>query len=763
MAENKDIIQNIKLNYQTNADATGKQVNELSSSVEQVTEAQKENTSETLKNNEATKSMRTQVKEATMEMYKLAQTYGETSKEAVGAAKKVAELKDVMKSQKDLVDNFDPDQKFKALGASTQLAATGMSAVTSGMALFGDNSKETEKQLLKVQSAMAFSQSISQLSNLGDQYKTLKAVLTASYASITAIKTADTLATEANAVAENQSFLGKAKNVVVNGVLAVTTGVATAATWLWTSALMANPAIAIAAAVIALGSAIYGLTKYFMDSSDASKKAESANKKLSSEIDNLEKSAGKANEAMAMNNNHSLAMAKAHGKSSEEIRKLSLELANSEVAEKRLNAVKAQSILLEAIRIAGLEDATDAQKETAKKANESFKKLNEDYNNSLTKRKQLVLDNEVEVATEERQAEEKRKADRKKASDDRLAAQKKAADERKAQVQKDLDEIAKEDEAARLITTDSQIKGDELALKKIDDKYAKQLELHKKYGKSTVEIEAAIAAEKKVITDAADTKKAETDKKYADELALFNAEGWKAKLNEQLRQDQEALDKQNLTGQAKIDAQALLTGKYNNAVKVGLKTEAEATDEANKKAISDAQAVADAKNAIQNAQLDIASKGIAMLQGLGIKNKAIQKGLVIAENVAGIAKIIINTMAANSKAALESPLTGGMPFVAMNTISAGIGVASSIAATVKALSALGGGGDASGGAGGAASIPQGASATPQVGFQTSAENQIGTTIANNTNAQAPIQAYVVANEVTTAQTLNRNKIDANSI
>ena len=70
MAENQDIIQNIKLNYQTNADATGKQVNELSSSVEQVTEAQKENTNETLKNNEATKSMRTQVKEATMEMYK---------------------------------------------------------------------------------------------------------------------------------------------------------------------------------------------------------------------------------------------------------------------------------------------------------------------------------------------------------------------------------------------------------------------------------------------------------------------------------------------------------------------------------------------------------------------------------------------------------------------------------------------------------------------------------------------------------------------
>ena len=763
MAENQDITQNIKLNYQTNADATGKQVNELTSSVEQVTEAQKENTNETLKNNEATKSMRAQVKEATMEMYKMAQTYGETSKEAVGAAKKVAELKDVMKLQKDLVDNFDPDQKFKALGASTQLAATGVSAVTSGMALFGDTSKDTEKTLLKVQSAMAFSQSISQLSDLGDQYKTLKAVLTASFASITAAKSADIVATEASAVVENQSFLAKAKNVVVNGALAAVTGVVTAAQWLWNAAMMANPVIALTVAIAAAVAGIYMLTKYFMDSSAASKAAESANKKLSSEIDNLEKSTEKSNEAMAMNNNHSLAMAKAQGKSAQEVRKLSLELANNEVAEKRLNAVKAQSILLEAIRIAGLEDATDAQKETAKKANESFKKLNEDYNNSLTKRKQLVLDNEVEVAQEENEAENKRKDARKKANDDRLAAQKKASDERKAQVQKDLDEIAKEDEAARLVTADAQVKGDELALKKIDDKYSKQLELHKKYGKSTTEIEAAIEAEKKVITDAADIKKAETDKKYSDALKDFQTTDWNDKLDLQFTRDQEELDKLNLQGQAKIDAQAVLAGKYNDAVKAGLKTEQDAIDEKDKKELADEQAVADAKNAIQNAQLDNVSKGISLLQGLGIKNKAIQKGLIIAENAAGIAKTIINTMAANAKAIAASPLTAGQPFVTANTISGAIGVASSIAATAKALSALGGGGDASGGGGGAAALPQGASTAPQVGFQTSAENQIGTTIANNTNAQQPIQAFVVANEVTTAQSLNRNKVDANSI
>jgi hypothetical protein len=171
------------------------------------------------------------------------------------------------------------------------------------------------------------------------------------------------------------------------------------------------------------------------------------------------------------------------------------------------------------------------------------------------------------------------------------------------------------------------------------------------------------------------------------------------------------------------------------------------------KEIADAQIVADAKLAIQNAQLDNVSKGIGLLQSLGIKNKAIQKGLVIAENAAGIAKTIINTMAANAKAIAASPLTGGQPFVTANTISASIGVATSIAATAKALSALGGGE----GGGSGTSLPSGGgSAAPQFNVVgNSGVNQLAETMQGK-SAQAPIQAYVVANDVTTAQGLNRN-------
>lgn len=98
----------------------------------------------------------------------------------------------------------------------------------------------------------------------------------------------------------------------------------------------------------------------------------------------------------------------------------------------------------------------------------------------------------------------------------------------------------------------------------------------------------------------------------------------------------------------------------------------------------------------------------------------------------------------------------------LNRVSAGIGIASNIAATSKALSALGGGGAPSAGAGvggaggGTVSMPPdfnvvGASST----------NQLAQTIGNQQNT--PVQAYVVSNDVTTAQALDRNIIKGASL
>lgn len=176
--------------------------------------------------------------------------------------------------------------------------------------------------------------------------------------------------------------------------------------------------------------------------------------------------------------------------------------------------------------------------------------------------------------------------------------------------------------------------------------------------------------------------------------------------------------------------------------------------ETNKVIIANEKAAAEAKNAIQNAQLDNVSKGISLLQGLGIKNKALQKGLVIAENAAGIAKTIINTMAANAKAIAASPLTAGQPFVTANTISGAIGVATSVAATAKALSALGGGGGDAGGGGSKMPTGGGGGAAPSFNVVgPSGANQIAESIGNRD--MQPVKAFVVGGDVTTQQGLNR--------
>jgi hypothetical protein len=199
--------------------------------------------------------------------------------------------------------------------------------------------------------------------------------------------------------------------------------------------------------------------------------------------------------------------------------------------------------------------------------------------------------------------------------------------------------------------------------------------------------------------------------------------------------------------------------QMNEINDVRLKSQAEKKERDDATAAEDIareQKVADAKLSIQNAQLDNVSAGISLLQNLGIKNKAIQKGLLIAENAAGIAKIIINTMAGNAKAIAASPLTAGQPFVTANTIGGALGVASSIAATAKGLSALGGGGGASGGG----SLPSGggqAPAPPQFNIVgQSGTNQLAQTIAGQQNK--PIEAFVVSSAVTTSQALDRNRV-----
>ena len=122
-------------------------------------------------------SLKKQLREAQNDVVALSDKFGATSREAVNAAKKAAELRDRIGDAKSLTDAFNPDAKFKALTASLSGVAGGFGAVQGAMALFGKESEDVQKTLLKVQSAMALSQGLQAVGESIDSFKQLGAVI----------------------------------------------------------------------------------------------------------------------------------------------------------------------------------------------------------------------------------------------------------------------------------------------------------------------------------------------------------------------------------------------------------------------------------------------------------------------------------------------------------------------------------------------------------------------------------------------------------
>ena len=122
-------------------------------------------------------SLKKQLREAQADVVVLSDKFGATSVQAIEAAKKVAVLKDKIGDAKALTDSFNPDAKFKALTASLSGVAGGFGAVQGAMALFGAESDDVQKTLLKVQSAMAISQGLQSLGESIDSFKNLGAVI----------------------------------------------------------------------------------------------------------------------------------------------------------------------------------------------------------------------------------------------------------------------------------------------------------------------------------------------------------------------------------------------------------------------------------------------------------------------------------------------------------------------------------------------------------------------------------------------------------
>ena len=180
--------------------------------------------------------------------------------------------------------------------------------------------------------------------------------------------------------------------------------------------------------------------------------------------------------------------------------------------------------------------------------------------------------------------------------------------------------------------------------------------------------------------------------------------------------------------------------------------------------IRDQEAKAAAELAVKNAALNSAQAGLQILASTDKKNRKLQAATLIATNALGIAQNIINTQAANAQIASSTvvPIPAKPALILANKIRMITGIAASVAATAQGLSALKAGGSAAGSVPSAAGGAGAASQAPAFNIVGASEtNQLATAIGEQ--QQQPVQAFVVSNDVTTAQELDRNIIQGATI
>lgn len=206
-------------------------------------------------------SIKQQLKDANLELINAQKNFGDYSKEAVNAAKKVAQLKDSVQEASETAALFDPGKKFQAFAGALSAVAGGFTAVQGALGLVGVESENVEKSLLKVQSALALSQGLSTVADSIKDFQRLGVIIQ----QVGVFQKAYNLATVA-AAAIQRAF----------GVAVTTTSVA----------FKALRAAIITTGVGALVVAVGLLVNKIIEWTDSTKKAEEAQKALQKSIDN---------------------------------------------------------------------------------------------------------------------------------------------------------------------------------------------------------------------------------------------------------------------------------------------------------------------------------------------------------------------------------------------------------------------------------------------------------------------------------------------
>jgi hypothetical protein len=653
-------------------------------------------------------TLKQQLKAAKAEVLALSDQFGLTSQQAIHAAERAAELGHEISAANKLVKTFNPSTTLNSTTQALGSVKEGFEVASHSMKSFGVESTQLEGALGKVSLAMEFSSGITQIQESQESFKRLGATL-------------------------------KSYSIVQKAI--------TAGQWLWNAALMANPIGAIVVAITALIAAGYALTKYFMANAEASHKNEEAIKQNSKALNEQIKTANKNTEAFDINSKQKLAMAKASGKSAEEIRKLELKLADEKIAFEKSSREIAQNTFyknqnaLATLKAAGAdEEQIKNQEEVTKKSLEEFGKQTKNLNDSVKEKAAIINRQQVEIRTSETKNNEdlknKRYENNKQELQDTLSNTELSFNQKRNLINKNsLLEIDDKNDFLREID-----KQEKAFIKKTQEE---KLEQERAFAKTLRETQMAESF--KAQDDIIAAQKANADMLLTEQqLAIKNEEeAYRIKKENAIKAGYDE----------KTGLQELETEHWNkiNDINLTAQEKQKATDKAN----------SDAKIKLteleKKAKLDAAD---AVANTLSAMSDLLGKETA-AGKAAAIASATINTFSSAQKA---YDATVGIPYVGpiLAPINAGIAIAAGIknVKSILAVKVPGGGGGGSAPSGGAAA-QAGVTAPSFNVVGASGTNQLAQSI--GAQQQQPIRTYVVSNDVTTAQSLQRNIIESATI
>jgi hypothetical protein len=146
-------------------------------------------------------SLRAQLREATLEAQKLSQQFGQFSPQAMEAAQKAADLKDEIDDVNGSINALTGAGKIQAFGKAVGSIAGGFTAAQGALALFGGESEDLQKTLVKLQGAMALTQGLAALEDVGQAFSNLGTVAVDTFRKIQAAILANPWTALATAIA----------------------------------------------------------------------------------------------------------------------------------------------------------------------------------------------------------------------------------------------------------------------------------------------------------------------------------------------------------------------------------------------------------------------------------------------------------------------------------------------------------------------------------------------------------------------------------